>query len=103
MTLNDESNEVMFLDLVLTGLSYGYWDLSYLLSIKPFYDAIGWADKSEPDISEATRLLYINLYLMAMFKSLGKEADRISDLDVEFMDLHLKLDLSLYYHCMISA
>ena len=97
MVINDENNEVMFLDFELTGFSYACWDLSYLLAEKPFYVVSGWADKSEPDISEATRLLYIKGYLTAMFKSLVKEEDQISDLDIEFMDLQLKLlDLSVY-------
>ena len=37
-----------------------------------------------------------------MFQNLGKEKKQISDLDIEFMDLHLKLvDLSLYYYCIV--
>ena len=102
MVINDESNEIMFLDFEVTGFNYGCWDLSYLLSMRPFFGAIGWADKSEPDISEATRLLYIKGYLTAMFKRLGKEADQISDLDIEFMDLQVRfMDLLVYYHFMV--
>ena len=102
MVINDESNEVMFLDFELTGSNYGCWDLSYLLSMRPFFDAIGWADKSEPDISEATRSLYIKGYLTAMFKRLGKEADQISDLDVELMDLQVKfMNLLVYYYFVV--
>ena len=102
MVLNDESHEVMFIDFETTGFSYGCWDLSYLLSSRQLFEAVGWADKSEPRLTEATRLLYIKGYLAAMFKSLGKEADQISDLDIEFMDLQLKLvDLSIYHNFMV--
>ena len=59
MVIDDESNKITFIDLELTGFSYGCWDLTYLLSMKPFYDVVGWTDKSEPDISETTRLMYI--------------------------------------------
>ena len=92
MIIDDESNEITFIDLELTGFSYGCWDLCYLLSMKPLYDAWGWADKSEPDISEGTRLMYANGYLTAMFKSLGKETEQIPDLGIEFMDLQFKLE-----------
>ena len=102
MVINDESNDVMFLDFEMTGFNYGCWDISYLLSMRPFFGAIGWADKSEPDISEATRLLYIKGYLRAMFNRSGKEDDQISDVDIEFMDLQLKfMDLLVYYFIMV--
>ena len=66
------------------------------------HNAVGWADQSDPNISEANKLLYIKVYLWVMFKCFGKEANRISDLDIEFVDLHLKLvDLSLYYCCIV--
>ena len=104
MVLDDATNEVMFVDFELTGVSYGCWDLSYLLTTRPLYEFLGWVDESEPDISGAIRLLYIKGYLTAMFKSLGKEANQISDLDIEYMDLQLKLvDLSVYCHFLAAG
>ena len=104
MIIDDESNEITFVDMELTGFSYGCWDLSYLLSAKPFYDAFGWTDKAEPDISEATRRMYIKGYLAAMFKEMGKEAGQMSDLDIEFMDLQFKLEeLSVQCFFMIAG
>ena len=104
MVINDDSSEVIFVDFEVTGFNYECWDLSYLLSMRPLYGAVGWADKSEPDISEATRLLYIKGYLTAKFKSLGKEAAQISDLDIEFLDLQLKLmDLLVYCHILVAG
>ena len=104
MVINDVNGEVTFLDFEVTGFNYEGWDLSNLLSMRPLFDALGWADKSEPDISEATRLLYIKGYLTAMFKSLGKEPDQISDLDIEFLDLQMKLvDLLMYCYFIVGG
>ena len=104
MVIDDESNEITFVDLELTGFSYGCWDLCYLLSMKPFYDAFGWTDESEPDISEVTRLMYIKGYLAAMFKQSGKEAGQMSDVYIEFMDLQFKLqELSVQCFFMIGG
>ena len=100
MILNEEKNEVMFVDFELTGFNYACYDLSYMLSARPFFDVLGWAHKSEPDISEAARLQYVKGYLTAMFESSAKEAEKISDLDIEFIGLQLKLGRLLVYHAL---
>ena len=103
MVIDDESNEVMFVDFDSTGYSYGCWDLSHLLSMKSYYDVVGWTDESEPDTSEATRMMYIKCYLVAMFKSLGKDTEQISDVDIEFMELQFKLvELSVHFHFLLT-
>ena len=103
MILNEEKNEVMFVDFELTGFNYACYDFSYMLSARPFFDVLGWAHKSEPDISEAARLLYVKGYLTAMFESSGKEAEKISNLDIEFIGLQLKLGRLLVYHALTVA